>query len=321
MEGRQMITQIIDIFRRNFLKKLVALIVAFFMWVYVMAEQDPEINDSYVVPLSISNVPYEFIALCDVKNVKIKARAPRSYFAKYDANAFRIYANLEGLEEGEHTITPQVIMPQGFELLEITPATVSVKLDPLIEQQMPIEIATSGTLAQDSAIKEIERSMDIVTVVGSKSFVEQVARVIGNVNLANNSSSFEVQIPMHAIDDKGNIVERVRVVPSVITVSVDVESGLKRRIVPVVPELTVADGWELTKITVEPAQIEISGAESAVNSVVTLKTLPVSVQTGQRQFKSNLKLVVPEGVTLREYEVTVSAEVVRKAVMREQNSN
>lgn len=316
-----MITQIIDIFRRNFLKKLVALIVAFFMWVYVMAEQDPEINDSYVVPLSISNVPYEFIALCDVKNVKIKARAPRSYFAKYDANAFRIYANLEGLEEGEHTITPQVIMPQGFELLEIAPATVSVKLDPLIEQQMPIEIATSGTLAQDSAIKEIERSMDIVTVVGSKSFVEQVARVIGNVNLANNSSSFEVQIPMHAIDDKGNIVERVRVVPSVITVSVDVESGLKRRIVPVVPELTVADGWELTKITVEPAQIEISGAESAVNSVVTLKTLPVSVQTGQRQFKSNLKLVVPEGVTLREYEVTVSAEVVRKAVMREQNSN
>lgn len=316
-----MITQIIDIFRRNFLKKLVALIVAFFMWVYVMAEQDPEINDSYVVPLSISNAPYEFIALCDVKNVKIKARAPRSYFAKYDANAFRIYANLEGLEEGEHTITPQVIMPQGFELLEIAPATVSVKLDPLIEQQMPIEIATSGTLAQDSAIKEIERSMDIVTVVGSKSFVERVARVIGNVNLANNSSSFEVQIPMHAIDDKGNIVERVRVVPSVITVSVDVESGLKRRIVPVVPELTVADGWELTKITVEPAQIEISGAESAVNSVVTLKTLPVSVQTGQRQFKSNLKLVVPEGVTLREYEVTVSAEVVRKAVMREQNSN
>ena len=316
-----MITQIIDIFRRNFLKKLVALIVAFFMWVYVMAEQDPAINDSYVVPLSISNAPYEFIALYDVKNVKIKARAPRSYFAKYDANAFRIYANLEGLEEGEHTITPQVIMPQGFELLEITPATVSVKLDPLIEQQMPIEIATSGTLAQDSAIKEIERSMDIVTVVGPKSFVEQVARVIGNVNLANNSSSFEVQIPMHAIDDKGNIVERVRVVPSVITVSVDVESGLKRRIVPVVPELTVADGWELTKITVEPAQIEISGAESAVNSVVTLKTLPVSVQTGQRQFKSNLKLVVPEGVTLREYEVTVSAEVVRKAVMREQNSN
>ena len=314
-----MITQIINIFRHNFLKKLIALIVAFFMWVYVMTDQDPAINDSYVVPLTISNAPYEFIPLYDDKTVKLETRAPRSYFVKYDANAFRVFANLEGLEEGEHVITPQVVMPQGFELLEILPQTVTVKLDPLIEQQMPIEVTTSGNLSQDSAIKQIEQSMDAVTVVGPKTFVEQVAKVVGNVNLANNTSSFEVQIPMHAVDAKGNAVLRVRVVPSVITISVDIESGIKRKIVPVVPELTVADGWELTKITVEPAQVEISGAESVVNSIVTLKTTPVTVQTGQRIFKSNLKLVVPEGVSVKENEVSVSAEVVRKAVMREQN--
>ena len=82
-----MINTIVDVFRRNLLKKLIALVVAFFMWVYVMADQDPAINDSYVVPLTISNAPYEFIALCDVKSVKLEARAPRSYFVKYDANA------------------------------------------------------------------------------------------------------------------------------------------------------------------------------------------------------------------------------------------
>lgn len=313
-----MIMQIINIFRRNFLKKLIALIVAFCMWVYVMADQDPEINDSYVVPLTISNAPYEFIPLYDDKTVRLETRAPRSYFAKYDANAFRVFANLEGLGEGEHVITPQVIMPQGFELLEIVPQTVTVKLDPLIEKQMPIEITTSGSLSQDSAIKEIEKSMDAVTIVGPKTFVEQVAKVLGNVNLSNNSSSFELQIPMHAVDAKGNAISRVRVVPSVLTISVDIESGIKKRIVPVVPELTVADGWELTKITVEPAQVEISGAESVINPIVTLKTTPVTVQTGQRIFKSNLKLVVPEGVTVKEIEVSVSAEVIRKPVMRDQ---
>ncbi len=313
-----MIMQIINIFRRNFLKKLIALIIAFCMWVYVMADQDPEINDSYVVPLTISNAPYEFIPLYDDKTVRLETRAPRSYFAKYDANAFRVFANLEGLSEGEHVITPQVIMPQGFELLEIVPKTVTVKLDPLIEKQMPIEVMTSGSLSQDSAIKEIEKSMDAVTIVGPKTFVEQVAKVVGNVNLSNNSSNFELQIPMHAVDAKGNAISRVRVVPSVITVSVNIESGIKKRIVPVVPELTVTDGWELTKITVEPAQVEISGAESVINPIVTLKTTPVTVQTGQRIFKSNLKLVVPEGVTVKETEVSVSAEVVRKAVIRDQ---
>ncbi|MBQ7493654.1 MAG: hypothetical protein IJT47_04440, partial [Selenomonadaceae bacterium] len=110
--------KIINIFCHNFLKKVIALIAAFFMWVFVMTEQDPEIEDAYTVPLTMSNVPYEFIAICETKNVVVDTRAPRSNFVKYDANAFRVYANLEGLGEGEHQILPQVIMPQGFELLE-----------------------------------------------------------------------------------------------------------------------------------------------------------------------------------------------------------
>ncbi|MBQ4404565.1 MAG: hypothetical protein II857_09170 [Selenomonadaceae bacterium] len=309
--------KIINIFCHNFLKKVIALIAAFFMWVFVMTEQDPEIEDAYTVPLTMSNVPYEFIAICETKNVVVDTRAPRSNFVKYDANAFRVYANLEGLGEGEHQILPQVIMPQGFELLETEPLVVNVKLDPLIERQMPIELITAGEVSPDVAIKEITKSMDTVTVVGPKSFVEKAVKVYGNVNLSNNTASFEQQIQMNAVDEKNNIVPRVRVVPSVITVSVDIESGLKKRIVPIIPELSVAEGWELTKVSVEPAQMEVVGAESVVNSIVTLKTVPFTVQTGQRYFKSVLRLLVPDGVTVKSEEVTVSAEVVRKAVMRD----
>jgi len=310
-------TRIINLFCHNFFKKVIALVAAFIMWFFVMIEQDPEIEDSYTVPLTMSNAPYEFIALCDVKTVTLETRAPRSNFVKYDANAFRVYANLEGLGEGEHQITPRVIMPQGFELVETKPDLVKVKLDPLIERQMPIELRTTGNVSQDAVVTDIQKSMDTVTVVGPKSFVEQAAKVYGNVNLNNNASSFEVQIPMNAVDAKDNVIARVRVVPSVITVSVDIESGVKKRIVPIVPELSVADGWELTKVSVEPAQMEIVGAESAVNPIVTLRTEPFTVQTGQRFFKGTLRLLVPDGVSVRNEEVSVSAEVVRKTVMRE----
>ncbi|MBQ9496823.1 MAG: hypothetical protein IJR52_04525 [Selenomonadaceae bacterium] len=309
--------RIINFFCHNFFKKVIALVAAFIMWFFVMIEQDPEIEDSYTVPLTMSNAPYEFIALCDVKTVTLETRAPRSNFVKYDANAFRVYANLEGLGEGEHQITPRVIMPQGFELVETKPDLVKVKLDPLIERQMPIELRTTGNVSQDAVVTDIQKSLETVTVVGPKSFVEQAAKVYGNVNLNNNASSFEVQIPMNAVDAKDNVIARVRVVPSVITVSVDIESGVKKRIVPIIPELSVADGWELTKVNVEPAQMEIVGAESAVNSIITLKTEPFVVQTGQRFFKGTLRLLVPEGVSVRNEQVSVSAEVVRKTVMRE----
>lgn len=313
--------RIVSIFRRNLLKKIVALIAAFCMWVFVMADQDPAINGSYTLPLTISNAPYEFIALCDEKAVKIETRAPRSYFVKYNSNAFRVYANLDGLGEGDHKITPQVVMPQGFELVEIVPASLEVKLDPLIERQMSIELTTSGAVSSDSAIREIRQSMDVVTVVGPKSFVEQTAKVSGNVSLSGNAASFEVQVPMRAVDEKENVISYVRVVPSVITVSVDIESGVKKKIVPVIAELSTLEGWELAKISVEPAQIEIVGAESLVDSIVTLKTEPFVVQTGQRNFKGELILIIPDGVTTRIEEVTVTAEVIRKPTAREQTSN
>lgn len=314
-------TRIINIFRHNMLKKIIALVAAFFMWVFVMADQDPAIEGSYTVPITISNAPYEFIPVYDEKTIKVETRAPRSNFVKYDANAFRVYANLEGLEEGEHQIFPQVVMPQGFELIETKPVAINIKLDPLIEKQMPIDLITVGTISQDAVVKEITKSMDVVTVVGPKSFVEQAAKIYGNVNLSGNTSSFETQIQMNAVDEKDNVVPRVRVVPSVITVSVDIESGLKKRIVPIVPELSVTEGWELTKIMVEPAQTEIVGPESVVNSIITLKTEPFMVQTGQRFFKSTLRLLVPDEVTVKTNEVTVSAEVIRKAVLRDQPNN
>ncbi|MBR2774380.1 MAG: hypothetical protein IKD73_05245 [Selenomonadaceae bacterium] len=313
--------RIINIFRHNFLKKIIALIAAFFMWVFVMDDQDPAINGSYTVPLTMSNVPYEFFTICDVKTVQLDARAARSKFVKYDANAFRVYANLEGLSEGDHQVSLQVVMPQGFELIETRPSTVNVKLDPLTERQMPVELETKGNVASDAAIRYVQKSMDFVTIVGPKSFVEQAAKVYGTVNLSDNKSSFETQIPMNVIDEHNNVIKRVRVVPSVITVSFEIENGLKKRIVPIVPELSVADGWELSKISVEPAQMEISGAESVIDPILTLKTVPFTVQTGQRMFKSTLKLIVPEGVNVPENEVTVSAEVIRKPIMRDQLSN
>lgn len=308
---------IFDIFLHNILQKLIALGAAFFMWVFVMADQDPDMEDTYIVPLTMSNIPYELIPICETKTVTITTNAPRSYFIKYDANAFRVYANLEGLVDGDYKLIPQVIMPQGFELISTNPESVMVKLDSLIERQMPVEVKTSGAVAPDTVVKGINKSLETVTVVGPKSFAEKVVKVYGTISLSENTSSFETQIPMNAVDENGNTVPRVRVVPSVITVSFEVESGLKRRIVPIVPELSVMEGWELTKITVDPAQMELIGAESVINSIVTLKTEPFMVQTGQRFFKGMLRLVVPEGVTVKTNEVTVSAEIVRKAVMRD----
>lgn len=311
---------VISIFAHNFIQKLLSLITAFMLWFFVMESQDPTIEGSYEVPVTISNAPYDFLASCAEKTIHVKTVAPRSYFVKYDANAFRAYANLDGFGEGQHEITPQIVMPQGFELINSDPPAVHVIIDSFAERQLNFELVTKGNVSPDTAIKTLEKSMDVVTVMGPKTLIEQVTRVYGTLTFANNTESFEAQIPMKAVDANNNQVIGVRVVPSVVTVSVELESGVAKKIVPVVAELTAADGWEVTKVNVEPAQVEITGAESAISSIVTIKTEPISVQTGQRAFKGKIRLDVPEGVTVKEDDVTVSAEIVRKTVMRDSST-
>ena len=301
----------------NFLQKVLSLISAFMMWFFVMEAQDLTIEGSYEVPVTTSNAPYEYIVTCDEKTINVKTLAPRSYFVKYDANAFRAYANLEGLGEGRHELTPQIVMPQGFELVNSDPPVVHVMIDSFAERQLPFDLVTKGNVSSDTAIKSVTKSMEIVTVMGAKSFVNQVTRIFGTLTFANNTASFEAQIPMKAVDANNNPVIGVRVVPSVVTVEVELESGVAKKIVPVVAELTAAEGWEVTKVNVEPAQIEITGAESVVNSIVTLRTDPITVQTGQRTFRNKIRLNVPDGINVKENEVTVSAEIVRRSVVRE----
>ena len=305
------------LFAHNFLPKIISLVAAFFTWFIVMEAQDPTIEGSYEVAVTTSNASHEFLVSCQEKTVTLNTLAPRSYFVKYDANAFRAYANLEGLGEGTYELAPQIVMPQGFEQVGIDPPKVHVMIDSLSEKQFPFDLITKGNVSPDTAIKSLTKSMDIITIMGPKSLVNRVARVYGTLPFAGNTESFEAQIPMKAVDANDELLIGVRVVPSVVTVNVELESGVAKKIVPVVAELTAAEGWEVTKVTVDPAQVEITGAESVINSIVTIKTDPITVQTGQRSFRNKIRLNVPDAVTAKETEVTVSAEVVRRSIVRE----
>ena len=45
------------------------------------------------------------------------------------------------------------------------------------------------------------------------------------------------------------------------------------------------------------------------------------MQTGQRSFRSKIRLSVPEGVSVKDDEVNVSAELVRRTFVREPFTN
>ena len=301
--------QIKSTFQRNKMQKIVALISSIVLWFFVMDIQNPVISGSYDVPITMANQPYGFKPLFKDQTIKIKLSAPRSYFIDYGANNVRAFANLQNYSaEGEYEIPIETSFPKGFELESITPSTIHVQLDPFVEMQMEPKITLSGSPAPNSVVKNQYRSSGSVTLIGSKTSVNRVKSVVGYIGLNGNSETFDINVPMTAIDDDGREVRSVRVAPSTVTVTVEIENEIVKKTVPVSVDVTVPTGRTISELIISPKTVEVIGREEFVNSVTSIDTESLNFFLNAKTFVGKLKLLVPEGVTLSQDEVDVTCK-------------
>ena len=302
-----MLEQIKDAFRRNKLQKLIALLSSMVLWFFVMDTQNPVINGSYDVPLTMANIPSGYKAVFAEQNIRVRLSAPRSYFIDYGVNNIRAFANLQNYSaEGEYEIPVEASYPKGFELESVNPATIHVQLDPFIEKQMPAEVIVTGSPVENSVVSQLEKSSEQLTLIGPKTAVTEVKRVIGYIGLSNNAETFDILVPMTAIDGNGREVRGVRVAPSVITVTVHIESELQKKTVPVVANISVPDGREVSETIIAPQSVEISGRAEILNSIESIKTEPLNFSVNAKTFTGKLKLDLPDGVTASANEVEIT---------------
>ena len=304
-----MIEQFNNIFRRNKLKKFTALIMSTALWFYVMSSQDPPMDGSYTVPVAVINSSRDFRAVVEDKPITVELSAPRSYFAEYKDQDIRATIDVANLTEGEYDLQVEASYPKGFEFQDVSPDTLHVKIEPYVEKQIAAEVIVTGSTVSDAVVKSVAKSLDNLTVIGAKSEVAKVQRVIGYAGLTNSEDDFEMQVPMSAIDADGREVKNIRVVPSSITVTIDLETGVTKKVVPVTAEISLPSGKEFSKITVEPEQIEIAGKEEVLKTIESLKTAPITLPAVNNTFHGTLKIVVPDGVTINVDKVTVTAEL------------
>ena len=302
-----MLEQIKDAFRRNKLQKLIALLSSMILWFFVMDTQNPVINGSYDVPLTMANVPSGFKAVFAEQSVRVRLSAPRSYFIDYGVNNIRAFANLQNYSaEGEYEIPVEASYPKGFELESVNPATIHVQLDPFIEKQMPAEVIVTGSPVENSVVSQLEKSSEQLTLIGPKTAVMEVKRVIGYIGLSNNAETFDILVPMTAIDENGREVRGVRVAPSVITVTVHIESELQKKTVPVVANISVPDGREVSETIIAPQEVEIIARKEILSSIESIKTEPLNFSVNAKTFTGKLKLDLPDGVTATPVEVDIT---------------
>ena len=309
-----MMSRLRNIVQHNLTAKALALVIAVILWGYVMNDQNPSIESTYTVQLDVVNAPDGYKITKDASTVKLRVRGPRSLFVSATDSDFKAYVDLSKVEAGKHAVKVQTVLPQGFELVEAKPDTVTFTLDRIVQKKMKAEFIVTGSTAPGTTVAHIEPSVETVTIEGAESDIKDVTRVIGYVGLAGNGDDFKLKVPLTAINADGREVSGVTVKPDSAEVSVQLARGLMKKIVTVKPVLGdgLPDGYEVGSVKTDPVKIEIAGPEDVLAKLSSISTETISLDGLTKTTDKNVKLAPPDGVTVTNNSVTVHIEVKEK---------
>ncbi len=296
------------VFLHNLTAKIVALLAACVLWVFVMNDQNPAMESGFTVPITVLNPPGEARLTQSTEHVRIKLRAPRSILAATGADEIHAFVDLAGLEPGTHPLHVQTVIPQGTEVVGTMPETVTFTIDPIVQKRMSIRLRRSGASPEGLTVAGIEPDTRMVTIVGPQSIVNTVSEVTGTVPIPRTASGdLDIEVSLSAMDEEGEVMESIRVVPKTVSAHVSFARSLSRKVVEVKPtvEGSVAPGYTLADIRVEPSRIELAGTSTALDTVTSLTTESIPVVGLTESAERTVPLVVPPGVTVSNKMVTV----------------
>jgi YbbR domain-containing protein len=158
--------------------KLVALAVAFALWLFVVGSERRQVSTT--APVEYVGVPADVVLVDLPPRVDLQLEATRWAARRVTAESVRVRIDVAALREGE-TLVPispaEVETPPGVRVSRITPPWVRVTLAGAIERALPVEPRIRGTPAPGHVVARVTVEPSSVVVKGPRTTIEKRERV------------------------------------------------------------------------------------------------------------------------------------------------
>ncbi|MGB9808643.1 MAG: CdaR family protein [Caldanaerobacter sp.] len=310
---------------KNFTIKLLSLILAFLLWLYVMGEENPEI------PYEISNVPVKLInvdtlekkglTLLEEKGytVNVKVRGRRSDVLNIAAQNISAYADLSRVVSKGINVIPVRIegLPKNVSLVSIIPPEIKVDVDTIAKIQMPVMVKVVGNVMDGYAMQPAVATPGEVMVVGPESKVNLVKSVIAQVNVSYKKEDIKISVPAIPVDREGKEVKGVTVTPSLVEVYISVSKSIR---VPVTPKIfgKPQDGYMVASINVLPEYVYVTGDENVLNTIKSINTKQIDITGRNAPVTETVPFDLPDGVKLVKSDINAKVYIdIQKIVTKD----
>lgn len=304
----------IDVPINNFWYKLVALAMALLLWFYVMQTQSNVTDFALTVPLEYQDLPQELVITNEPEQIRIRVQSNggSSTISAKDVQAF---VDLSAAKIGKNQLSVEVVVPNNFQVISVTPAQVEISIEQEQSRQLPVEVEMefATSLPKNKRVLDAVATPAEILVFGAQSRLNQIDRVVVTANITGFEENYLGTVPVQIFDKNNKLLnEYFTLMPSVVDVLVPIVDEAPSKKVPVsVPTVgAVASGYHIGRIVADPDIVTISGEYEKLENISFLYTEPVDVSGKQEKITTKRKLSLPEGVTVNgSSEINVIVEI------------
>ena len=296
--------------------KILAVALAFILWLVVYNIDDPKKTKSFTTNVTVENASavtdmnkcYE--VLNGTNTVSFSVTGKRSELDKLDDTDFTAIADMSRLivnADGDKASVPiEITTKRSFGTLSINSKNkyLELSLEDLMSHRFMISADTSGKVADGYALGEVAvTNPNVLNVSGPASIVKKVDKVVATIDVDGMSSNLTDNVIPVLYDADGREVDTTRLSLSNTTVTISAKI-LSVKEVPLVFSTTGTPYGEYRVVEIDstPDSVKVKGTSNVLNPLVSLEipSSVINVGGAKEDVKTTIDITeyLPEGVEL-----------------------
>ena len=295
--------------------KIISLLSAMVLWMYVMAIVDPEETKLFEnIPVTITNkneLNERDLVIYPEQDLttNIYVTGKLSNLKKVTKDDINVYGQINNPLEGNNEIYLKVSTSQRVNYDFKNPVMI-VTLEKIISEDKSIKVDITGSGKNNVDNIMLQDNIDKVSVSGPRSLVNKVKRVVGTVKVSGESNNFSQSIKLEPVDANGKVVEGVELEKDSVNVNIIL---LAQKTVPII--LKLSDNSESgVNYTMSQNTVTIKGKKDIVDSINDIETQPVKLSEILPGTSKDIYLQVPSGITIETKYITIKKNSEENAV-------
>jgi YbbR domain-containing protein len=320
----------------NLMMFALALVLAIIVWIVATQEQNPIEEGEFgeAIAVEVRNQPEgtTFLPGMFDEQVWLTLRAPQSSWRDLRASKCSAWVDLEGHGAGDYEVPVQATCTDSnIRVLSLRPASVPVRLQEEQTRVVPVQIQLYGSAALGYQVNfdQVGIEPETVTVTGPTAQVSLVDKATLDLYFQDVKETFTGARGVVARQANGESVgSLVSIEPPRVQITVPVvqETGFNEVVVR--PQIvgSVARGYWVQGITLDPVTVMLVGDPDVVSKLSFAETLPLDITDATGDVVERIALDLPEGASTVGVQgvlitVTVAAQqgsqiIVRKPIVR-----